>query len=885
MDSEREVRQLSEYRLKEHESKGSKLKLILILSTLILVFIVSVLMSPALADDPGTDEGVGDGISSVDEEEQDPEVIRLNALKDRFKYSKNYSDELFDWTEENKEKFEDYYTVYTEAILEMEEGKNLEIIDEFLLTLSDFQKISGEDRIYQDEVPVNALGYVDVASAVSIYDQKMQDRYSGDEQLVETAMPEDLDEILRSGGLVAEAVPNLESSYKNILPDERFRHYTVELAIKPIGPEIDPESLLPGQDIVLMIDTSQSMSGSLPLEQTHSTKMDAVKASAKWFVRNSFLKNPSNRVGIVQFSGEAKTVCELMDAQQEDEILRRIDELFAGGETNTQAGIIEAKKVLDVEDAVDVSGSERKKNIMILSDGVATVHYSDNVPELSAQSFKGYPEKDTKRWGYGGFENHTIIKTVFFDEPTSSRTEKAKRLAILESQYAVRQGIEIYTVDFSGGDAETTEFLEQMTYSMIEDPKNIPEEHLYPTAYNPSYNEMFTDQQYQNRYFIVDSPERLEGSVETIIGKVLDPKFGFNITDSIDLEKFEIVDYPKTSHKSDTVKAENSFIHWNINGSSDSLRTVTYTVRLRDEQLFEDGTGIYSPGGDFAGNPDFNLKVEIGNRTTLSYKDSENRESAFPYMIPTISIQPLVKGEAYAENMSGEVAEAFITGDHAYLAGKILGGSGNFAYQWYEGDDALSDAPIDIKGDIKKDLIYPLEDSTQEFKTFKLDKSGELAYTLRLIDRGAEKAGYTAENVAYVDIPVTIEVLEAKLTVEIVGDIGGFETTVFKYLGDDHDSPEKWFLSGTGTQVYDNIGSGDYKIHTYVPYGYTALVGKSDGVTLDGNAATFQIKPVKTSGGKWQVTSPKVTIKIVRTKDAPNFFDWSWGANESLVED
>lgn len=853
----------------------------LIIATIMVAFFVLVLITTAIADNLGTENTPGDGVTSA---EQDPETVRLNAIKDRLKYSGYYTDELFEWMQNNKDKFEDYYNAYIEVIVELEEGANTALIDEFLVTLEDFRKVSQEDQTVYTESSIPAYGRVDMASAISRFDKKMQERFSDDEQVIETKEPDNLEDILKAGGLIAEAVPSLEMSYKSVTADERFRHYNIELAVKPTGAVVDPESQLAGQDIVLVLDSSDSMNGSLANDLSYGTKMTSVKLSAKWFVLNTFMKNPDNRIGIVRFAGEAETVCDLMGADQTDEIIRRIEQITAGGETNTQAAIIQAKKVLEIEDGTSVSGAERSKSIVFMSDGLPTVHYTDNINVISDTSFRGYPEQDKMRWGFGGYGSNVIVKTAYFTEPTINQAEKAKRLALLEAQYAVKQGIKIYTVDFSGGDEHTTDFLNKMTNALTDTPSRIPEKHLYPISFNPSVGVMFDSQNYDQMYFIVDSSEQLEAAFTTVIGKVVDSKYRFDITDTIDLEKFEIVDYPQASHKGDIVKVENSFVHWNIKGGTDSIRTVTYTVRVKDEVLFEQGTGVYSPGGDFAGNPNFNLKVETGNRTTLSYKNNEDREIAFAYMIPTVSIQPLVKADVFTENMSGEMIEAFLTGDNAYLGGKITSGSGSFSYQWYDGDNPINESPISIENLSDQDLIYPMDLDMEKLKSPKFTNAGKSTYTLKLFDKRAEQAGYKSKNVAYIEVPIDVISLEAKVKVEIIGDVGGFETTVYRYTPEKQGEPEKWFFSGTGTKVYENIGSGNFKVHSYVPYGYTATVDKSDGISLDGNMATFKLKPIQDGKGNWKVESPKVTIRISKTKGAQNFFDWSWGPNESLVD-
>lgn len=118
-------------------------------------------------------------------------------------------------------------------------------------------------------------------------------------------------------------------------------------------------------DIVLVIDTSGSMQG---------TRISAARDAAKKFV-NSLLKDgdPSTRIAVISFASDVtvhnnQSNQPFRDATGKGDLLGAINALNANGGTFTQAGLRQARLLLD-------SSTADNRNIVLLSDGEPTYSY------------------------------------------------------------------------------------------------------------------------------------------------------------------------------------------------------------------------------------------------------------------------------------------------------------------------------------------------------------------------------------------------------------------------------------------------------------------------------------------------------------------------------
>ena len=113
----------------------------------------------------------------------------------------------------------------------------------------------------------------------------------------------------------------------------------------------EPISTSSGErDIVLVLDTSASMSGT-PMEETK-------KASAKFI--NTILEEDAS-IGIVTYEDSAERLSEF--SVDKNYLTEMVTNIFEGGGTNIESGLSEAKSMLD-------SSNAKKKFIVLMSDGV-----------------------------------------------------------------------------------------------------------------------------------------------------------------------------------------------------------------------------------------------------------------------------------------------------------------------------------------------------------------------------------------------------------------------------------------------------------------------------------------------------------------------------------
>ncbi len=201
-------------------------------------------------------------------------------------------------------------------------------------------------------------------------------------------------------------------------------------------------------DIVLVIDTSGSMGG-------WSGRMAAAKSAATQFV-NSLLNDPddtSTRIAVVSFANGV-TVHQggFKDVTGKQDLLDAIGGLSAGGGTFTQAGIRQARILLE-----SPNSTADHKNIVFLSDGEPTYSYaidkinSNRNPDYFVQlGGVWYTRDDLAESKYDYLEtvgNGTSMTTRI----ASSYYYHHGHSAIAESRFAKESGVTVYSVGLSAG--------------------------------------------------------------------------------------------------------------------------------------------------------------------------------------------------------------------------------------------------------------------------------------------------------------------------------------------------------------------------------------------------------------------------------------------------
>lgn len=141
------------------------------------------------------------------------------------------------------------------------------------------------------------------------------------------------------------------------------------------------------RDIVLVLDSSSSMSGT-PIEETKT-------ASVKFI--DTVLKENA-RVGIVTYESNAERIADF--SSNRETLIRNVENISEGGQTNIEAGLKEAAEMLENSNA-------KKKMIVLMSDGEPNEGKLDEELAAYAEELK---ETGTIIYTLGFFENIMVNK-------------------------------------------------------------------------------------------------------------------------------------------------------------------------------------------------------------------------------------------------------------------------------------------------------------------------------------------------------------------------------------------------------------------------------------------------------------------------------------------
>ncbi len=131
----------------------------------------------------------------------------------------------------------------------------------------------------------------------------------------------------------------------------------VEKAL-PVYMEVPTTYEIPGLCLILIIDKSASMAGSI----IQKSKMEGAKIAAFSAVE---MLNPVDKVGVLAFDSKFEWIIPITQAKKRREIARKLSVLKEGGGTDLYPALQEAFRVLQKVPAA-------KKHIIVLSDGLTT---------------------------------------------------------------------------------------------------------------------------------------------------------------------------------------------------------------------------------------------------------------------------------------------------------------------------------------------------------------------------------------------------------------------------------------------------------------------------------------------------------------------------------
>jgi len=189
-----------------------------------------------------------------------------------------------------------------------------------------------------------------------------------------------------AAGAIEELQPGEVGLDKKVVQQDDMAFVTVRTGAKAFSEEITETSVVKQKlDVIIIIDTSGSMSST----SEGKTIMESVKNAAKDLAASIYDLNSENRVGLVSFAQygyayspntTSKIAYTSMTAgtnywftsSQKSTLNSRITNLSATGGTNSEGGLLAAKRI------IDYTNDDRNKLVVFMTDGLPTGRYKDN---------------------------------------------------------------------------------------------------------------------------------------------------------------------------------------------------------------------------------------------------------------------------------------------------------------------------------------------------------------------------------------------------------------------------------------------------------------------------------------------------------------------------
>lgn len=386
--------------------------------------------------------------------------------------------------------------------------------------------------------------------------------------------------------------------------------------------KVEGKNLKTSSDVVLVIDKSGSMNDKVNKQK----KMDKAKEAANKFVDNLLLNGADTKIAVVAFNRTSELVSSFKGPNQKAALKTAINGIHADGGTNIQAGIKQAHELLTSNQS-----QAENKIIVLLSDGEPTYSYKGIAATDYSWSNNGYDssypfaitEFDYDRivgsgssykvdYGFGEW-----IRDSWFSGHYQYEVKDNGIGTFSEAKLAREAGHKLFSV---GLDVDKNSNAEKVL-------KNIKSEGYY-SASNDDLNKIFGELAGKISYAAQDA-------------KVIDPMGDmFNL--KMRGEQISVQDYTVSQGEVDWDSANEKFT-WNIGNIAEGEPAVfTYKVVM-----------------DLSKNPVSNTLYPTNGKTTLEYKDVNNRNVTKDFEVPKVSIgngSILMKG--YKVNANGQPINA-----------------------------------------------------------------------------------------------------------------------------------------------------------------------------------------------------------------------------------
>nr|WP_269800216.1 MucBP domain-containing protein [Paenibacillus phocaensis] len=386
--------------------------------------------------------------------------------------------------------------------------------------------------------------------------------------------------------------------------------------------KVEGKNLKTSSDVVLVIDKSGSMNDKVNKQK----KMDKAKEAANKFVDNLLLNGADTQIAVVAFNRTSELVSSFKGPNQKAALKAAINGIKADGGTNIQAGIKQAHELLSSNQS-----QAKNKIIVLLSDGEPTYSYKGIAATNYSWSNNGYDS--SYPFAITAFDYDNIvgsgssykvdygfgewIRDSWFSGHYQYEVKDNGIGTFSEAKLAKEAGHKLFSV---GLDVEKNSNAEKVL-------KNIKSEGYY-SASNDDLNKIFREMAGKISFAAQDA-------------KVIDPMGDmFNL--KMQGKQISVQDYTVSQGKVDWDPVTEKYI-WNIGNIAEGEPAVfTYKVVM-----------------DPSKNPVSNTLYPTNGKTTLEYKDVNNRNTSKDFEVPKVSIgngSILMKG--YKVNADGHPVNA-----------------------------------------------------------------------------------------------------------------------------------------------------------------------------------------------------------------------------------
>nr|WP_289038853.1 VWA domain-containing protein [uncultured Allobacillus sp.] len=372
---------------------------------------------------------------------------------------------------------------------------------------------------------------------------------------------------------------------------------------------VEGKNLRNSSDIVIVFDRSGSMAGG---------RLAQAKVAAKEFVDELLIAGSTTRIALVEFSTQGTLSKDFTDYSGKQQLKNKINGISAGGGTNIQAGLHQAKLLLQ-------ASSADKKTVVLLSDGEPT--YSFKANSASSYSWPGQKYNFilsnfdyTSQLGSGS--SYDLESCWFFgcyptDYSVDGYTVSTNGVpTISEAAHLMNSGIDMYSIGLSVGNNNDANYVLQ-------------------NSQNKGYFSGGTDD--LSPIFSEIAAQLAFAATNAVVTDPLGDMFDLAETGAYQGNHYVV------SHGSINWDSSTETFTWNIgNIKENETYTLTYRVKI-----------------DWSKNPEGNVAYPTNGVTPLDYTDPTGSQSQKLFQVPEVSIDAgMIDVYGYRVNVNGDPIDA-----------------------------------------------------------------------------------------------------------------------------------------------------------------------------------------------------------------------------------